>query len=1139
MAIAGSRGDPELLLATVGATEVSVEVTAEPWLLPLDALVISAGPLGELGLLGGSVRRQRPDAPWHSLDAIRLTPDQPQVLALPPTSSDGLRWLVVASVREPAISAHREGPASSDTVARATENALRVAAARGAARIGVPLLGAGAAGLDPDLAARAVVRAARKTLTALGRSGPAGLVLIGRDEHAASVLRRAWDTPEAGPAAPPPRPARELSTSASEVLGYAAVLAERTPATRHTGALVLLAALVRAHNQSRNDVSGALLARLAERLGDGGETRVIARLGAALDVTELDVSAVVARQRAEVAAQSTDLGALLDRAEQTAVWLGFTTAVRNRHLLAAVVTDAAGLPPTALLSLALTADELRAELRAAIRQMLPDEASDGWDRLLGTDDSVDLAGGIHEDLVDPDASIPAERDRLDVATYVTMLATVVARSDTPLPLSIGLFGEWGSGKSYFMGLLRARVQGLSAAGDPYLRDIVQIGFNAWHYADTNLWASLGNEIFSQLAGPDAPIGERRDRLRAELAAKLQESRDVEADRNRARQETVRLSGALEDARHRRERSAVTLLRSVAASATLQAGLMRVWSRLGVRDEVERGQLLVAEVRGARDEATALRRVLRGRTGTAAAVGVAVALLLAAAAVVAPAEAAGWLARSGLATLTSVLAVCTFAVARVRTGLRLLRTVATEVRSTAEETVQKAVAEDLARVQRAEAEERAIQAQLDEVLVRIEELGRELAALTPGQRLYGFISDRAGSQVYRRELGLISTIRRDFEQLIDLMQEWRDADDRDGAPRPIDRIVLYIDDLDRCSPRQVVDVLQAVHLLLAMDLFVVVVGVDPRWLLHCLRQQYPSILSPETARSAELDARPSDPDQADWRTTPRDYLEKIFNIPFALPGLTPAGFERLIRGLATDHGVAQHIPSPVEAARPPVPVPAYPAGDDTEERPTTATGPAVGVEPGSEVAAIQGGSRPRARHLTTPELDMLAALGPLVRTPRQAKRLLNLYRVLRSTRDLTPTARFLGADAVPGEFQAVVMLLGILTAHPRLLNEIMATAPDPDAGIRGGLFHQPTSQSWPDLVLGLAPREHGDLWCNDVCADLTEPERLEWARLVARSAAATALVKLPDLAAFQAWAPHVARFSFLLSPLATPPAPPDP
>ena len=36
-----------------------------------------------------------------------------------------------------------------------------------------------------------------------------------------------------------------------------------------------------------------------------------------------------------------------------------------------------------------------------------------------------------------------------------------------------------------------------------VQEVVQIGFNAWHYADANLWASLGDEIFRQLAGTQA------------------------------------------------------------------------------------------------------------------------------------------------------------------------------------------------------------------------------------------------------------------------------------------------------------------------------------------------------------------------------------------------------------------------------------------------------------------------------------------------------------------------------------------------------------------------------------------------------------------------------------------------------------
>ena len=48
--------------------------------------------------------------------------------------------------------------------------------------------------------------------------------------------------------------------------------------------------------------------------------------------------------------------------------------------------------------------------------------------------------------------------------------------------------------------------------------------------------------------------------------------------------------------------------------------------------------------------------------------------------------------------------------------------------------------------------------------QVGELTRELAELTPGQRLYRFVAERAASDTYRGQLGLISTIRKDFEQL---------------------------------------------------------------------------------------------------------------------------------------------------------------------------------------------------------------------------------------------------------------------------------------------------------------------------------------------------------------------------------------
>jgi hypothetical protein len=185
-----------------------------------------------------------------------------------------------------------------------------------------------------------------------------------------------------------------------------------------------------------------------------------------------------------------------------------------------------------------------------------------------------------------------------------------------------------------------------------------------------------------------------------------------------------------------------------------------------------------------------------------------------------------------------------------------------------------------------------------------------------------------------------------------------------------------------------------------------------------------------------------------------------------------------------------------------------------------------------------------RLLTEDELALLASLGPLVRSPRQAKRLLNLYRMVRSTRDLSPASDFLGSESVPGEYQAVGVLLGLLTAHPRLLGRILGT--EPTETLRGGIGHRDPSQPWRDVVAGLEPRRPDDGarddaglkphppdvgWHNDVCTNMSDTDRLEWQQLVERVAPATALVQLPDLTAFRFWGPRLARFSFVLSPLA--------
>src|SRR5262249_50661176 len=95
---------------------------------------------------------------------------------------------------------------------------------------------------------------------------------------------------------------------------------------------------------------------------------------------------------------------------------------------------------------------------------------------------------------------------------------------------------------------------------PYCSEIVQIHFNAWHYLDANLWASLVSEIFNRLfeslSDPKETSAQTRRRLIRELGKarglyrqsrmELEEAkreRDAAADTLNAKTQEVKSSNA--------------------------------------------------------------------------------------------------------------------------------------------------------------------------------------------------------------------------------------------------------------------------------------------------------------------------------------------------------------------------------------------------------------------------------------------------------------------------------------------------------------------------------------------------------------------------------------------------------------------
>jgi KAP family P-loop domain/WD domain, G-beta repeat len=310
------------------------------------------------------------------------------------------------------------------------------------------------------------------------------------------------------------------------------------------------------------------------------------------------------------------------------------------------------------------------------------------------------------------------------------------------------------------------------------------------------------------------------------------------------------------------------------------------------------------------------------------------------------------------------------------------------------------------------------AQLDQDIRSDEARLRQLDA---ARRLGDYLTELRKPERYADYRGLLGRVYNDLRDLADSLTAARRQWVEGGSmgPPPLQRIVLYVDDLDRCPPDKVVDVLRAAHLLLALPLFVVIVAVDPRWLRRAIDQHYAMLFRPED----------------DGRASPTDYLDKIFQVPFALRpiGSRAGGY---IQSLLPDATVT----APPESAsggsparlRPPAPAP--PAGGE-HERAASLGNPAERDGGTSAAAGVPRASpefddlRPSGLRITAVERAFLARLGPLLSTPRAVKRLVNLYRLLRIGVSDAMIDEFVGTVACGGPYQAAALLLAVIVGSP--------------------------------------------------------------------------------------------------------------
>lgn len=697
-------------------------------------------------------------------------------------------------------------------------------------------------------------------------------------------------------------------------------------------------------------------------------------------------------------------------------------------------------------------------------------------------------------------------DHLNMEANANRLAELIALRETQLPLAIGLFGNWGSGKSHFMNLIDQHLKALAARETDitasehgkWCGQIVSIYFNAWHYLDTNLWASLVSQIFESLfvhLRPNEDDLTKVKKLQALLekasGAAARAAEEVALARSVTEKARVELEAAERETLQKKmkEDGLLNELKSLSSllpkEATEELKSQTV-ALLGVEKEVK----TLDELRQVVAESQSLLRSIwnaamkqPGRNWRLGWLSTALLIPIALFVLSLNPEILGR-TKALVGSLVSLFPFFTWLLPKAikaRDGLKKLETLQQQAEAKRAEKLDTEKVKTAKReVTDAQANQQEAELRLEEAKAREKQLKEEAENLGPERRLGRFIEARAQSGDYRGQLGVVSLARRDFQALSDLFadkealnrkveaveekpgekaaNELKELKELKELSKSIDRIVLFVDDLDRCEPERVVDVLQAVHLLLAFPLFAVVVGVDQRCLRQSLRLQFKGLLTSEPEhKNGEANLRVRNDNAEERPATPLDYLEKVFHVPFHLPPMGETGFQTMIRRL-TEPSRSEDLPHKGTPPKPPV-EPSLNASLDigTKQKPdpleSAINTPLPDPPQKTAVAPHSAGSTDQNKPPPTPspkpppppqvlgsvplqkwERDALEAYHPLVSTPRAVARLLNTYRLVRAGIPQEEWNAFKGDTQKSGEFRIVMLLLAAAAGHPAVARQ---------------------------------------------------------------------------------------------------------
>lgn len=141
---------------------------------------------------------------------------------------------------------------------------------------------------------------------------------------------------------------------------------------------------------------------------------------------------------------------------------------------------------------------------------------------------------------------------------------------------------------------------------------------------------------------------------------------------------------------------------------------------------------------------------------------------------------------------------------------------------------------------------------------------DLADLLTGDKAEQFLKDAINEENEEKKYEAVREFRKDFEDLI--------KKSRQG------KIVILIDDLDRCLPRHIIENLEAIKLFLDVPKTAFVIAADSLIVSNAIKSEYKDIIDAAGEEGKNIgDA----------------YMEKFIQLPYKIPALSPKEVETYV------------------------------------------------------------------------------------------------------------------------------------------------------------------------------------------------------------------------------------------------------